>query len=67
MCILFINFVTIVIYFFSNQFNNNSNKKIVKLMGSTQPMLGWVGLNFFFNPLWWVGSKNFLNPTHTHP
>ena len=31
-----------VIYFFSPQFNNNSNKKKDKLMGSTRPM--WVGL-----------------------
>ena len=34
--------VTGVIYFFSPQFNNNSNKKKDKLMGSTRPM--WVGL-----------------------
>ena len=29
--------------------------------------LGWVGLNFFFDPPWWVGSKNPINPTHAHP
>ena len=45
MYIFFINLGSKCDIFFSTQFNNNSNKKIV------QPMwvgLGWVGLNFFF-------------------
>ena len=29
-------------------------------------VMGWVGLNFF-NPPWWVGSKNPSNLTHAHP
>ena len=48
-------------------------------MSLTQPNLtyvGWVELDlcdglgwveFFFNPSWWVGLKNPLNPTHAHP
>ena len=67
-----------MIFFFSNQFNNNSNKKeIFQPMSSTRPMwvglgwtyvMGWVGLGWiFFYPPWWVGSKNPLNPTHVHP
>ena len=48
MYILFINLVAGVIYIFSAQFNNNSNKKkIVKPIGSTQPNpihVSWVGL-----------------------
>ena len=38
-------------------------------MDSTQPNLicvGWVELDFF-NPPWWVGSKNPLNPTQPEP
>ena len=37
-------------------------------MDSTQLM--WVGLGwveFFFDPPWWVGLKNLLNPTHARP
>ena len=37
MYILFISSVDKLDIFFSAQFNNNSNKKIVKFMGSTQP------------------------------
>ena len=30
--------------------------------------LGWVGLGWiFFDPPWWVGSKNSLNPTRPNP
>ena len=29
--------------------------------------MGWVGLDFFFNPLWCVGLKKFHNLTHAHP
>ena len=50
-------------------------------MGSTRPnpthvgwvgsgwtyVMGWVGLNFFFDPPWWVESKNPLNPTQPDP
>ena len=57
MYILFINSGGRFDIFFSTQFNNNSNKKVVQPMGSTRPIwvgldlcdgLGWVGLNFFF-------------------
>ena len=43
MHILFINSGGRCDIFFSTQFNNNSNKKIVQPMGSTRPM--WVGLD----------------------
>ena len=43
MYILFINSGDKCDIFFSIQFNNNSNKKIVQSMGSTNPCgLGWV-------------------------
>ena len=63
---------------FSTQFNNNSKKKKncpTHRFNPTQPnpcglgwtyVMGWVGLNFF-NPPWWVGSKNPSNLTHAHP
>ena len=38
-------------------------------MGSTRPNpthVGWVGSNFF-DLLWWVGSKNPLNPIQPNP
>ena len=47
MYILFINTGGKCDIFFSAQFNNNSNKKIVQLMGSIRPNpthVGWVGL-----------------------
>ena len=59
MYILFINLSGKCDIFFSAQFNNNSNKKIVQLIGLTQPnptqpnwlgwtyVMGWVRLNFF--------------------
>jgi len=46
-------------------------------MGSTRPMwvglgstyvMGWVGFGLnFFDPPWWVGSKNPLNTTQPDP
>ena len=42
MYILFTNLDGRCDIFFSAQFNNNSIKKVVQLMGSTRPM--WVGL-----------------------
>ena len=77
MYILFINSSGKCDIFFSAQFNNNSNnKKNFQPMGSTRPMwvglawlglawtyvMGWVGL-IFFDPSWWIGSKNLLNRT----
>ena len=65
MYILFINSGGRFDIFFSAQFNNNSNKKVVQPMGSTGPI--WVGLDlcdgldWFFSPPWWVGPKNLLN------
>ena len=45
MYILFINLSGKCDIFFSPQFNKNSNKKIVQLIGLTQPNpIGWVGL-----------------------
>ena len=45
MYILFINLSGKCDIFFSAQFNKNSNKKIVQLIGLTQPNpIGWVGL-----------------------
>ena len=47
MYILFINSDGKCDRYFSTQFNNNSNKKIVQPMGSTRPNpthVGWVGL-----------------------
>ena len=59
-----------VIFFFFTQFNNNSNKKNYPTHGFNpiQPNpcgLGWV--KFFFNPPWWIGSKNPLNLTQSNP
>ena len=52
MYILFINSGGKCDIYFSNQFNNNSNKKkIVQPMGSTRPM--WVGLDLC-DELGWV-------------
>ena len=73
MYILFINLGSKCDIFFSTQFNNNINKKNCPTHGfnPTQPNpcgLSWV--EFFFDPLWWIGSKNPLtrpNPTHAHP
>ena len=66
-----------IFIFFSIQFNNNYNKKFVKPMGSTQPnptRVGWVGhsdglgwVEFFFDPPWWVKSKNLLNLIQPDP
>ena len=81
MYILFINLGSKCDIFFSNQFNNNSNKKNYPTNGfnPTQPNpygLGWIGFDLCdgldwikkkIDPAWWVGSKNPLNPTHTHP
>ena len=59
MYILFINSGGKCDIFFSAQFNNNSNKKNCPTHGfnPTQPcglgwtyVMGWVGLNFFFDP-----------------
>ena len=70
MYILFINSNGKCDIFFSAQFNNNSNKKNFQPIGSTQPNPTqpiWVRLNFFFDPPWWVGPKNPLNPTQPDP
>ena len=70
MYILFINLGgKCDIYIFFAQFND-SNKKICSTHGfnPTQPDpcgLGWV--EFFFDPPWWVGSKNHLNSTQPDP
>ena len=65
------------VIFFSAQFNNNSNKKIIQPMGSTRPnpthmswvgLMWWVGLGWiFFNLSWRIGSKNPLNSTQPDP
>ena len=76
MYILFINSGGRCDIFFSAQFNNNSNKKNCPSHRFNPTHVGWVGLDLcdwldwveiFFNLLWWVGSKNLLNPTHAHP
>ena len=51
MYILFINLSGKCDIFFSAQFNNNSNKKIVQPMDSTRPNtthVGWVGLGWIY-------------------
>ena len=60
----------VLYFFFSAQFNNNSNKKNC----STRPNpthVGWAGLDLcdelgwgwiFFDPPWWVRSKKSLQP-----
>ena len=49
--VLFINIAGKCDIFFSAQFNNNSNKKIVQPMDSTRPNtthVGWVGLGWTY-------------------
>ena len=54
--------------FFSTQFNNNSNKKIVQPMGSTRPNpthVGWVGLDLcdgLPTMVGWVKKSPQLDP-----
>ena len=77
MYILFINLGASVMFFFLLNLIRIVIKKNYPTHGfnPTQPnpyglgwtyVMGWVGLNFF-DPPWWVGSKNPLNPTHAHP
>ena len=82
MYILFINSVGKCDIFFLLNLIIIVIKKIVQPMGSTRPnpthvgwvgldwtyVMGWVGLGWiFFDPPWWVGSKNLINLTHAHP
>ena len=71
MYISFINLGGKYDIFFSTQFNNNSNKKIVQPMGSTRLnpthvgwvdlgwiyVMGWVRLNFFLTHHGGLGQK----------
>ena len=77
MYILFINSGGKCDIFVSTQFNNYSNKKICLTheFNLAQPNPCWVRLDlcdglgwveFFFDPLWWVESKNPLNLTQAH-
>ena len=81
MYILFINLGSKCDIFFLINLIIIAIKKIIQPMDSTQPnpthmgwvgfgltyVMGWIGLKKKFDPPWWVGSKNPLNPTHTHP
>ena len=41
--------------------------KLNSIHVSSSPVMGWVELDFFFNPLWWVGLKKLLNLIQPDP
>ena len=66
--IFLLNLIIIVIIIkFFNQWVQPNPTQLDPCGLNWTPVMGWVGLDFFFNPSWWVGSKNSHNPTQLNP